>query len=172
MFNEVPGTVVSGRSGWWGWRVEMGFLYVRGPFGVWHFGVRELSEVPDRLAIGLRATKHKAPKRMWTILDLHKPARILVGCYDVGAKRQHSRRNPHGPHEGFQNLGVPSWGSVPIIRPVMFWGLYNGPPYLGKLPHTRAFYAAPKPHSLSLEPSSRNPNPCSLHFPCPPNPKA
>ena len=31
---------------------------------------------------------------------------------------------------GLPKLGVPFWG-VPIISPIIFWGLYWGPPILG-----------------------------------------
>ena len=35
----------------------------------------------------------------------------------------------------FLKLGVPFWGP-PIIRTIVYWGLYWGPPnYLGKLPN-------------------------------------
>ena len=35
-----------------------------------------------------------------------------------------------GLYGGFPKLGVPFWG-VPIVRTIVFWGLYWGPPILG-----------------------------------------
>ena len=36
------------------------------------------------------------------------------------------------------SLGVPSWGG-PILRTTIFWGLYWGPLFLGKLPNLDSF---------------------------------
>ena len=41
----------------------------------------------------------------------------------------------------FPKTGVPFWG-VPIIRMIVFWGLYWGPPYLWKLPDAVLFRAS------------------------------
>ena len=35
---------------------------------------------------------------------------------------------------GFPKLGVPFWG-VPLIRTIVNWGQYWGPPHFRKLPH-------------------------------------
>ena len=34
------------------------------------------------------------------------------------------------PYRGFPKLGAPFWG-IPIIRTIIYWGLYWGPPILG-----------------------------------------
>ena len=46
----------------------------------------------------------------------------------------------------FPKLGVPYGGGVHMIRTMVFWGLYSGPPFLGKLPQ----FANAKQPSIEL----------------------
>ena len=46
---------------------------------------------------------------------------------------------------GFPKLGVPFWG-LPIIRTIVFWGLYWGPPILLCRMATLPAYAGEKDH--------------------------
>ena len=70
--------------------------------------------------------------------ETNKPIydRNTPNCYFKGTR---AARNPYATAEvglvmatlygGFPKLGVPSW--VPIIRIIVFWGLYGGPLILG-----------------------------------------